>query len=153
MCKGCYMPKSPILAPAREALDPHAELTQAHDEAARKSALLYENLAHIFQIDMADAQRQALQIGTALHKVACAERACGSCLGLDHTFDKPYQEMLKHHRLAFIGFERLSRELESNLSPRCSDLADLAADIKHHLNMAEQSHQKNIGATGLKKAQ
>lgn len=147
------MPKSPIPAPATEALGPHAELKQAHDEAARQSALLHENLAHIFQIDMAEAQRQALQIGTALHKVAHAERACGSCFGLDHTFDKPYQEMLEHHRLAFIGFERLSRELESNLSPRCSDLADLAADIEHHLNLAERAHQENIGATGLKKAQ
>ncbi len=132
------MAHSPLLA---QALEHHAELTQAHEEAARISALLNKHLSQAFTIDLAETEKQAINIAAALQRVARAERACGLCEGINHTFSKTYAEMLEHHRLAFIDFERLSHELVSNLSPRCSDMAAFAADIERHLNLAEQAHQ------------
>ena len=140
------MAQLPSLTPGKKGFDAHAELTQAHDEAERQCALLHKRLSQVFHLDMANTQRQTIQIGSALQRVAHAERACGACYGRNHTFSKPYEQMLDHHRLAFVDFERLSRELETNLSPRCGDIAALAADIQHHLNLAEQAHQTSIGA-------
>ena len=132
------MARSPLLA---QALEHHAELTQAHEEAARISALLNKHLSQAFQIDLSATKKQAINIAAALQEVARAERACGLCDRVNHTFSKTYDEMLEHHRLAFIDFERLSHELETNLTPRCSDMAAFAADIERHLKLAEQAHQ------------
>lgn len=131
------------------ALEHHAELTQAHEEAARVSALLNQHLSQVFQVDVVETQRQAINIGAALQRVARAERACGECYGVNHTFSERYGEMLQHHRCAFVDFERLSHELETNLSPRCSDIAALSADIERHLNLAEQAHQTTFGVVSL----
>lgn len=140
------MAHSPLLA---RALERHAGLTQAHEKAARTSALLNQYLSRVFHVDVAETQKQAINIGTALQRVARAERACGECYGVDHTFSKPYEEMLRNHRCAFMDFERLSHELETNLSPRCSDIAALAADIERHLNLAEEAHQSTFGIVSL----
>lgn len=43
------MAHSPLLA---RALEHHAELTQAHEEAARISALLNQHLSRVFQVDV-----------------------------------------------------------------------------------------------------
>lgn len=140
------MAHSPL--PAR-ALEHHAELTQAHGEAARISALLNKNLLGAFRFDVAEIQRRAIEIGAALQTVASAERGCGACYGINHTFSKTYDEMLQHHRLAFLDFERLSHELEINPSPRSSDIAALAADIERHLNLAEEAHEGTFGLVSL----
>lgn len=135
-----------------QALERHAGLTQAHEEAVRTSAQLNQHLSRVFQVDVAETQRQAINIGASLQKVARAERACGECYGVNHTFSKTYAEMLQHHRCAFIDFERLSHELETNLSPLCSDITALAADIERHLNLAEEAHQKTFGVVSLPKS-
>lgn len=140
------MAQSPLLA---RALEFHSELTQAHEQAARISALLSNRLSPAVLFDVAEAQRQAIEIGTALQRVARAERACGLCHGINHSFSKAYGEMLQHHRLAFVDFERLSHELETNPCPRCSDIAALAADIEHHLNLAEHAHATTFGVVTL----
>lgn len=69
----------PIPAQAKEAPDPPRKLT----EAAKLARLLDEGLLRVFQIDVADTRKQAIQIGNALQKVANAERACGFCSGED----------------------------------------------------------------------
>ena len=140
---------SPLLA---RALERHAGLTQAHEEAVRTSAQLNQHLSRVFQVDVAETQRHAINIGTALQRVARAERACGECYGVNHNFSKAYGEMLQHHRCVFMDFERLSHELETNLSPRCSDIAALAADIERHLNLAEEAHHKTFGIVSLPKS-
>ncbi len=137
---------------AKDALEPHLELTQAHHEAARLAALLHEGLVDVFQMDLANTRKRAIQIGRALERVAIAERACGSCGGENHTFAEPYQEMLEHHRLAFIDFVRLSQKLEGDPPPRCSEVATLAFDIERHLNTAEKAHQASIWPASEKKA-
>lgn len=144
---------SPIPAPAKEAPDPHLKLTQAHHEAARLARLLHKRLVSTFQIDLADIQKQAIQIDNALRRVANSEWACGFSSGQDHTFANSYQAMLEHHRLAYIDFERLSRALENNLPPGCRDIAPLAADIDHHLDAAETARRASIWPTSLKRAQ
>ncbi len=103
----------PLLA---RALEHHAEITEAHEKAARISALLGQHLSRVFQIDV-ETQRQAISIGAALQRVARAERACGECYEVNPIFSKTYREMLQHHRRAFVDFERLSHELETDLSP------------------------------------
>lgn len=140
------MAHSPL--PAR-VLERHAELTQAHEEAARSSALLNKNLSGAFQVDVAETQKQAIKIGSALQAVARAERGCGACYGIDHTFSETYDKMLQHHRLAFLDFERLSHELETPPFPRSSDIAALAADIERHLNLAEEAHERTFGLVSL----
>ena len=139
------MAHSPL--PAR-ALEHHAELTQAHEEAARISALK-KQLLRAFQVDVAETQKQAIQTGAALQRVARAERGCGACCGMNHTFSKTYDEMLQHHRLAFLDFERLSHELETKSFPRSNDIAALAADIERHLNLAEEAHEGTFGLVSL----
>ncbi len=138
------MAHSPLLA---RALEFHAELTQAHEEAARTSALLNKHLSRALELDRTETQKQAINIGTALQRVARAERAWR--YGVNHSFSKTYNEMLQHDRLAFIDFERLSHELGTNVSPRCSDIAALAADIEHHLNLAEQAHERTFGLVSV----
>lgn len=136
------MAHSPLLA---RSLEHHAELTLAHEEAAKTSALLKTYLSRAVQIDLTETKKQAINITAALQRVARAERACGLCDRVNHTFSKAYEEMLQHHRLAFMDFERLSHELETNPSPRCSDMAALAADVERHLSLAEQAHQAIFG--------
>lgn len=132
-----------------KAIEFHAQLTQAHEKAAALSAQLNQNVSRTFQVNTADTMKQAIEIGAALQKVACAERDCGSCYGINHTFSKSYDEMLHQHRLAFVDFERLSHELEANASPRLSDISALAADVERHLNLAEQAHQASFGLASL----
>lgn len=143
---------SPIPTQAKGTSDPHLKLTEAHHEAARLTRLLHERLVSTFQIDLADTQKQAIQIDNALQRVANSERACGFSSGQDHTFANSYQAILEHHRLVYIDFERLSRELENNLAPRCSNITTLAADIDHHLDAAETAHRSSIWPTSLKRA-
>lgn len=140
------MAHSPLLA---RALEYHSELTQAHEEAARTSALLSSYLSRSVPVDVAEVQKRAIDIASALQRVARAERACGLCRGINHVFSKAYGEMLQHHRVAFVDFERLSHELENNLSPCCSDIAALAADIERHLNLAEQAHAATLGVVSV----
>lgn len=147
------MANSCIPEPAGQTLDPHAELTQAHREAARAAAQLCETIARVFQIDVPDCRRKAIAIGGALERIARAERACDSCAGEDHVFVATYEKMLEQHRLAYIDFEQLSTKLENNPSLRCSDIAPLVADIERHINKAEEAHSAAMLEAALKKAQ
>ncbi len=142
------MAHPPLHLVGEEVPNAHTELTHAHKKAAEISALLQTLLLYVLPPEPVDAKKQAINLGAALERVACAERACGRCYGQDHTFSRPYGEMLYHHRLAFADFERLAGELGTNPSPRCSDLADLAGDIEHHLNLAEQAHKRAFGEMG-----
>ena len=137
----------------KDAPDPHHRLKRAHHEAAMLARLLKEGLAPVYEIDLTDARRKATQVGDALLRIATAERACGHCAGKDHIFAKQYQQMLKHHRLAYLGFERLSSTLEGNRLTRSIDVATLAADLEHHLNTAETAHQASLLSVNLQKAQ
>ena len=50
--------------------------------------------------------------------------------------------MLEHQRLAYIHFERLSAELEENASPDRNNIIRLAAEIEHHIRLAELANQE-----------
>ena len=51
------MATSPSSVPAKEAPNSHLELTQAHHQAARLARSLYEGLAPVFQMDLANTQK------------------------------------------------------------------------------------------------
>lgn len=146
------MARPPLPLLGEEVDNGHAQLTQAHTDAVESSALLKTLLLYALPPEPVDAKKQAINLGAALERVACAERACGSCYGHDHTFSKAYEEMLENHRLAFVDFERLSCELASNPSPSCTDIAALAADIEHHLKLAEQGHKRAMGKCAVRRS-
>lgn len=135
------MAHSPI-ALREEVSNAHTALARAHTEAAELSALLKTHLLSLAPSDSAEIKQRAIKIATALARVARAERACGSCCGKDHEFSRAYEDMLEHHRHAFVDFERLSQELETSVSPRCGDIAALAGDIEHELNLAARAHKR-----------
>lgn len=136
------MAHSQIALREEEVCNAHTALTRAHTDAAKLSALLKTHLLAVSSPNPAEIKERAIKIGTALARVARAERACGSCYGRDHEFSKSYEDMLLHHRRAFVDFERLSQELETSVSPRCGDIAALAGDIEHELNLAARAHKR-----------
>lgn len=133
-------------AATRETTPSHEELTSAHEGGCQAAAALHESLVRYFQTDILTARRQAIKLGNELERVAAAERDCGRTSGLEQKFTKSYQAMLDQHRLAFLDFEQLSRELEKDLPPDFPFLARLVADIEHHLNAAERIHQECMAA-------
>jgi hypothetical protein len=133
------------IALREEVANAHMALARAHTEASELSALLNTHLSSVSPPQSAEIKQRAIKIGTALARVARAERACGSCCGKDHEFSKSYEDMLQHHRRAFVDFERLSQELETSVSPRCSEIAALAGDIEHQLNLAAKAHKRASG--------
>lgn len=134
---------SPIPVAAKEASNLHLKLTHAHYEAAVLARSLYKLLAPVSRPDLSEARRSAIQLGIALEGVAEAERACGPCSEQDHAFQQ-YEQMLEQHRQAYLTFERLSTDLEESLTSHWSDDALLAAEIGHHLDSAETTHQASL---------
>ena len=137
---------SPIPA-ADVAPDAHQKLTQAHYEAATLARLLHKLFSSAFQPDLAEARVRALELGLALDAVGRAERVCGHCSGRDHAFPR-YEEMLDHHRQAYLKFERLSSNVEDNPTLCSADTGTFASDIGHHLDAAEAAHQASLHDTG-----
>ncbi len=124
----------------------HRQLTEAHREACLKAGALREYVMNHFPAELATTQRFAIDLGTALEKIARAERDCGCCSTSTHLFPENYQHMLDQHRLAFLDFESLSREVEAGTPFDWAYLSRLAADIEHHLCGAEQVHQETLTA-------
>jgi len=147
------MAQSAMLSAAKVMVNHQPGLMQAQNEAARKSALPNKHLSPVFEIDVTDTQKQGRKIGAALERLARVQRASGSCCRLNHTLSKPHEEMLKRRWLDLINFQRLSHESEANLSPRCSDIAVLAADIERHLNLAEEAQQNKYWGRDLTNTQ
>lgn len=133
-------------AATRDTTPSHEELTSAHEGGCQAAAALHESLVRYYQTDIVTARRQAIHLGSELERIAAAERDCGRTSGLEQKFTKSYQAMLDQHRLAFLDFEQLSRELEKDLPPEFPFLARLVADIEHHLNAAEHIHQECMAA-------
>ncbi len=124
----------------------HRQLTEAHRDACSKAGVLRQYLMNHFPAELAATQRLAIELGAALEKMARAERECSCCSGAKHVFPENYQHMLDQHRLAFLDFESLSREIENGLPFDWAYLSRLAADIEHHLCGAEQVHQETLTA-------
>jgi hypothetical protein len=137
------MTLSPIPAAANAPSDAHQKLTQAHHEAAVLARLLNKLFTSAFQPDLAKARMRAIQLGLALDAVATAERGCGHCSKRDHDFSR-YEEMLDHHRQAYLTFERLSTNLEDNFAFFSTDLVGLASGVGDHLDAAEAAHQTSL---------
>jgi hypothetical protein len=133
---------SPITV-ANAASDAHQKLGQAHREAAILARLLNKLFTSASQPDLARARMRAVQLGLALHAVASAERLCGHCLKRDHDFSC-YEEMLDHHRRAYLTFERLSTNLEDNIASYFTDTLELATKVGDHLDAAEAAHQASL---------
>lgn len=133
-------------AAIRETVPSDKELTSAHEGGCQAAAALHESLVRYYQTDLNTARRQTIRLGRELERIAAAERDCGRTRGLEQKFTKSYQAMLDQHRLAFLDFEQLSRELEKDIPPEFPFLARLVADIEHHLNAAEHIHQECMAA-------
>lgn len=135
---------TPSLATGAVTETAHHELTAAHKEACRKALELREYLINHFPADLAVTEQLAIDLGNELEKMARAERDCSCCSGPTHRFPEHYQHMLDEHRLAYVDFEGLSKELESDLPFDWAYLSRLAADIEHHLGTAERVHQESM---------
>ncbi len=137
---------TPTLATVAVNQAAHRQLTEAHRRACRKAGELREYLMTHVPAELAVTQRLAIELGTALDTMARAERDCSCCSGAKHVFPENYQHMLDQHRLAFLDFEGLSREIENGLPFDWAYLSRLAADIEHHLCGAEQVHQETLAS-------
>ena len=135
---------TPSLATGAVAETAHHQLTEAHQEACRNAAALRGYLMSNFPADLATTKQLAIDLGAALEKMARAERDCGCCSGATHKFPECYQHMLDQHRLAYLDFEGLSKELENDIPFDWAYLSRLAADIEHHLCAAERVHQVSL---------
>jgi len=133
-------------AATRDPAPSHEELTSAHKGGCKAAVALAESLARKFVVDTAAARRLAILLGRELERIAGAERDCGRSRDPQQKFTNSYQAMLDQHRLAFLAFEQLSRELEKDLPLDFLSLSRLVADIEHHLNEAEHIHQECLAA-------
>lgn len=118
----------------------HFWLARAHQEAIRATRELYESLEPLV-VDVRAVCGKCIEVAKTLQAVANAERTRGLA-PVNQSLNKLYQEMLEHQRLAYIHFERLSAELEENASPGRNNIVRLAADIEHHIRLAELANQE-----------
>jgi hypothetical protein len=116
------------------------ELARAHQEAIMATRELCESFDALIKVDLKAISVKCIDVARALQNVAETERNCG-LVPVNHSLGKLHQEMLEHQRLAYIDFEQLSAELEENASPVCNNLLRFAADIEHHIQLAELANQ------------
>ena len=126
------------LSAARQAH--HVDLARAHQEAIKATRKLYEAPEALIMVDLQVVCGKCIDVAKTLQRLAETERNSGLAPG-NLSLNKLYQEMLEHQRLAYIDFEQLSAELEENASPRCNDILRFAADIEHHIRLAELANQ------------
>ena len=129
--------------------DAHQKLTEAHHEAARLARSLDGLLASVSLPAPAEARVKAIQLGFALDSVGKAEHVCGHCSEEDHSIQS-YEEVLDHHRQAYLKFERLSSNMEESPMSYSPETAVLAGEIGNHLDAAEKAHQLSLHKPGIR---
>lgn len=135
----------PISAKPNPISDAHQRLTEAHCQAAALARSL-QGWVTSSALDLAEARVKTIKLGLALDALAKAEHDCGPCSHQDHLLER-YQQMLEHHRQAYLRFEHLASEMEDYPSVCPVDAQDAAAEIVRHLNAAEESHQASLTRT------